>query len=143
MSPPPFLLPGQGQSEEFFPNLSSAAGGLPGPTALGFAPLQLPESAEEEQLCAGTLAALSDCRLVLEQGASVQRRGLAEEPLPEGRVQESRKPGQHFPGPRLLHVSVSVWLFSVMRLIIIAERKVHKLLFINIQLNFKGPPEDG
>lgn len=143
MSPPPFLLPGQGQSEEFFPNLSSAAGGLPRPAALGFAPLQLPVSAEEEQLCAGTLAALPDCQLVLEPGASVQRRGLAEELLPEGLVQESRKPGQLFPGPRLLHVSVGVWLSSVMPLVIIAVRKTRKLLFINIYLNFKGPTEDG
>lgn len=89
MSPPPFLLPGQGQPKEFVPYLSSAARGLPGPPALESTPLQLPVSAEEGQLCAGTLVALLDCLLVLQQGASVQHRGLVEELVSEGYLQQS------------------------------------------------------
>lgn len=37
----------------------------------------------------------------------MQHRGLAEEPVPEGHLQEPRRPGQLLPGPRLLHVSVA------------------------------------
>ena len=66
-------------------------------------------SAEEGQLRAGSLAALPGCVLVLQQGASVQRRGLAEELVSEGHLQQSPKPCQHFPGPRLQHVSDCVW----------------------------------
>lgn len=65
MSPSPFLLFGQGQSEEFVLYLSSAARGLPGPPPLESTPLQLPVSAEERQLCAGTLIAVLDYLLVL------------------------------------------------------------------------------
>lgn len=70
MSPPPFLLLGQGQPEEFVPYLPSAARGLPGPPSVESTSLQLPVSAEEGQLRAGTLIALFDYLLVLQQGPS-------------------------------------------------------------------------
>lgn len=107
MPPAPFLLPGQGQSQELLADLQPAAPSLPGPPAVEFAPLQLAVAAEEGQLCAEPVAALPDCELVLEQGESLQRGGLAEELVPEGHLQESRRPGQLLPGPRLLHVSVT------------------------------------
>lgn len=88
VSPSPFLLPGQGQPEEFVPYLSPAAGGIPGPPPLESTALQLPVSAPVGQLCAGTLVALLDYLLVLQQGlASVQHRGLVEDLFSEGHLQ--------------------------------------------------------
>lgn len=110
MSPPPLLLPGQPQPKAFVPYLPPVAWGLPGPQALEPTTLQLPMSAEEGQLCVGTITALLDCLLVLQQGTGVQHWGLAEELISEGHLQQSRKPCQQFPGPCLLHVSVCGWI---------------------------------
>lgn len=71
------------------PHLPSAVPGLPGPQAVDPAALQLPASAEEGQLCAGTLTALPEHLLALQQGPSVQHRGLAEKLVSEGYLQES------------------------------------------------------
>lgn len=109
VSPPPFLLPRQGKPEEFVPYLSPDARGLPGPPPLDRAPLQLPLSADPGQLRAGSLVTVPDGLLVLEQGpAGLQHRGLAEELVSEGHLQQAREPGLHFPGPCLPHVSVCV-----------------------------------
>lgn len=88
MSSPPLLLLGQGQPEESVSDLSPAPSGLPGSVPLDSTPLQLPVSAEEGQLCAGTLVALFEYLLALQPGAaSVQHRGLVEELISEGHLQ--------------------------------------------------------
>lgn len=131
MPPPPFLLPGQGQPKEFVSNLPSVERGLPGPPALESTPLQLPVATEEGQLRAGTLVALPDCLLVLQDGASVQHRGLVEEHVSEGHLQKARKPGQHFPGSCQLHVSVFFCGFALLRhvfYLIITDKRLSCLM---------------
>lgn len=90
----PFFVPRQGQSPQPVPDLRTTKTGLPGPAAVDATSLQVSMRVKEGQLCSELFAKVPGCVLALEQGQSVQRRGLDEDHVPERPLQKAREPRQ-------------------------------------------------
>lgn len=92
MPPAPLLLPGQKQQEEFGPDMSQAAVGLPGPLAVASAPLPLARRTDQGQLCPGTGLAPPLHLLAFQPSQGVQCGGLDEERASEEHLQPTQTP---------------------------------------------------